>query len=198
MAAKRSPTVPNSEPILDDTWLKITAHSDVPSPVALTDLATTLRGRSRGRVPVPQSGRGVLAGASTAPRSRVRRRQLPQPGSRPMRGAELGDQRRNRCRAPGVAHHHVVALRHRELSQLRADVSGTDESDRRHAPAATQRTAAFPPPTLDPPSDTTDRPSANVPPDCPDVLMWHTPGALRKVVPAEVSVGGLVSYFWLV
>ena len=37
-------------------------------------------------------------------------------------------------------------------------------------------------PTLDPPSDTTDPPAANVPPDCPDVLMWHTPGALRKGV----------------
>ncbi len=48
------------------------------------------------------------------------------------------------------------------------------------------------------PSVTTDPTAANVPPDCPDVFMWHTPGALRKVVPAKVSVEGLVSYFWLV
>jgi len=33
---------------------------------------------------------------------------------------------------------------------------------------------------------------------CPDVLMWHTPGALRKVDPVKVSVEGLISHFWRV
>jgi len=41
-------------------------------------------------------------------------------------------------------------------------------------------------------------PLANVPADCPDVLMWHTPGAPEEKVSADVSVEGPPDRFWMV
>lgn len=65
MAAKRSPSVPNSEWILVNTWLKVTTQSDVPSRVALSELAMDAARSVWWGAPRFRTLGGVLAGAFT-------------------------------------------------------------------------------------------------------------------------------------